>query len=422
MDAYAWYILGISLVIAFYMAWNIGANDVANSMGTSVGSGALTLKKAIIIAGIFEFLGAVLLGAHVTDTVRKGIVDPLAFSDNMYLFVYGMMAALLAAAIWITVATFYGMPISTSQSIVGGVAGFGAAAIFLGQMGSSSLHLEVLGLIVASWIISPLVGALLAFFMFWIIKTLILDKADPVKATKQVAPFLLFTVFSVIIAAVLIKAPEGSVIYGISLQNSILIAVGIGFVAFVIGYQYLFKYRPKKAKSDWESYGRVEFIFVYLQIISACAVAFAHGSNDVANAIGPVAAIYTTLMKGAIETKAVVPIGLLILGGVGIVIGLSTWGYKVIRTIGEKIAEITPTRGFSAEFGAALTILACSILKLPVSTSQVLVGAVIGVGFARGISAIDFRVVRNIIISWVITIPIAAGTAILIYIGIVQIT
>ncbi|MCK5560626.1 MAG: anion permease, partial [Thermoplasmata archaeon] len=209
MDAYAWYILAISLVIAFYMAWNIGANDVANSMGTSVGSGALTLKKAIIIAGIFEFLGAVLLGAHVTDTVQKGIVDPLAFSDDMYLFIYGMMAALLAAAIWVTIATFYGLPISTSQSIVGGVAGFGAAAIFLGQVESSTLHLEVLGKIAASWVISPLVGALLAFIMFWIIKTLILDKADPVRATKRVAPFLLFTVFTVIIAAVLIKAPEG---------------------------------------------------------------------------------------------------------------------------------------------------------------------------------------------------------------------
>ncbi len=421
MDPYAWYILAISLVIAFYMAWNIGANDVANSMGTSVGSGALTLKRAIIIAGIFEFLGAVLLGAHVTDTVRKGIVDPLAFSDDMYLFVYGMMAALLAAAIWITVATFYGMPISTSQSIVGGVAGFGVAAILLGQVGSSTLHLEVLGKIAASWIISPLVGAFLAFIMFWIIKTFILDKADPVKATKRVAPLLLFTVFSVIIAAVLIKAPEGSIIYGISLQNSILIAVVTGFVAFLIGFQYLFKYRPKKAKSDWEQYGRVEFIFVYLQIITACAVAFAHGSNDVANSIGPVAAIYTTLTKGAIETRAAVPIGLLVLGAVGIVIGLSTWGYKVIKTIGTKIAEITPTRGFSAEFGAALTILACSLLKLPVSTSQVLVGAVIGVGFARGISAIDFRVVRNIIISWVITIPVAAVTSIVIYLGIISI-
>jgi PiT family inorganic phosphate transporter len=418
MDAFAWYLLIIALVIAFYMAWNIGANDVANSMGTSVGSGALTLKRAIIIAAIFELLGAVILGAHVTDTVRKGIVDPMAFSDNMYLFIYGMMAALLAAAVWITIATFYGLPISTSQSIVGGVAGFGIAAIILGQVSSSTLHLEVLGKIVASWIISPLVGALLAFIMFWIIKNLILDKADPVKATKKVAPFLLFLVFTVIIAAVLIKAPKGSIIYGISTESSILIAVVVGFFAFLIGYQYLFRYKPKKAKTDWEKYGRVEFIFVYLQIISACAVAFAHGSNDVANAIGPVAAIYSTLIKGAIETKTAVPIVLLILGGIGIVIGLSTWGYRVIKTIGEKIAEITPTRGFSAEFGAALTILACSLLKLPVSTSQVLVGAVIGVGFARGISAIDFRVVRNIIISWIVTIPVAAGTAIGIYLGI----
>ena len=426
-------ILVLAILIAAYMAWNIGANDVANAMGTSVGSGALTLRRAIIVAAVFEFLGAVLFGSHVTDTIRKGVLD---FGDDETLaeysqeLMYGFMAALLAAAIWLTIATKWGLPVSTTHSIVGGVIGMG---LFIRP---SAVNWDKVLEIVLSWIASPLLGAILAFLSFWVIKKVIMEHDNPVERTRIMAPLLALPTFFVLGLALQFKALKGfysnldSAGYiskenwlpakeGTSFNpmvegawipaNSLLVALGIGIISSVLMYIFLRKYQFKE-----EGYAGVERVFVWLQIITACYVAFAHGANDVANAIGPMAAIYQIAVDGTLAASAEVPIGLLLLGGAGITVGVATWGYKVMDTIGKKITHITPSRGFAAEFGAATTVLIFSMpfLAVPISTTHTLVGAVVGVGLAGGASAVDFRVFAKIAASWVASLPVAGVGAV----------
>ena len=424
-------ILVLAILIAAYMAWNIGANDVANAMGTSVGSGALTLRRAIIVAAVFEFLGAVLFGSHVTDTIRKGVLD---FGDDETLaaysqeLMYGFMAALLAAAIWLTVATKWGLPVSTTHSIVGGVIGMG---LFIYP---SAVQWGEVGKIVLSWVASPLLGGILAFLSFWVIKKTIMEHDDPVERTRRLAPILALPTFFVLGLALQFKALKGfyknigkehwlPADEGTSLNpmvegawipaNALLVALAIGVFASVVMYFVLRRYEFKE-----EGYAGVERVFIWLQIITACYVAFAHGANDVANAIGPMAAIYQIASTGSLAASAEVPIGLLLLGGAGITVGVATWGYKVMDTIGKKITHITPSRGFAAEFGAATTVLIFSMpfLAVPISTTHTLVGAVVGVGLAGGASAVDFRVFAKIAASWVASLPVAGVGAVIFYI------
>ncbi|MGY8702623.1 MAG: DUF47 family protein [Candidatus Poseidoniales archaeon] len=433
-------VLIAAMVIAAYMAWNIGANDVANAMGTSVGSGALTLKRAILVAAIFEFLGAVLFGSHVTDTIRKGVLD-FGGEDFSYdlsqKLMYGFMAALLAAAIWLTVATKMGLPVSTTHSIVGGVIGVG---LFIQP---SSVNWGKVTEIILSWVISPLLGAVLAFLSFYAIKKLIMEHEYPLQRTKRLAPLLAFPTFFVLAFALQFKALKGffnnldsrgiidsdnwlpakengsfnpmSDSAWIPLNN-ILVAIAIGIVASMVMAAAIRRYKFKE-----EGYAGMERVFIWLQIITACYVAFAHGANDVANAIGPMAAIWdiSTSADGTLSADSVdVPIGLLLLGGIGITIGVATWGYKVMDTIGKKITHITPSRGFAAEFGAATTVLIFSMpfLAVPISTTHTLVGAVVGVGLAGGASAVDFKVFAKIAGSWVASLPFAGVGAIILYI------
>jgi PiT family inorganic phosphate transporter len=433
-------VLIAAMVIAAYMAWNIGANDVANAMGTSVGSGALTLKRAILVAAIFEFLGAVLFGSHVTDTIRKGVLD-FGGEDFSYdlsqKLMYGFMAALLAAAIWLTVATKMGLPVSTTHSIVGGVIGVG---LFIQP---SSVNWGKVTEIILSWVISPLLGAVLAFLSFYAIKKLIMEHEYPLQRTKRLAPLLAFPTFFVLAFALQFKALKGffnnldsrgiidsdnwlpakengsfnpmSDSAWIPLNN-ILVAIAIGTVASMVMAAAIRRYKFKE-----EGYAGMERVFIWLQIITACYVAFAHGANDVANAIGPMAAIWdiSTSADGTLSADSVdVPIGLLLLGGIGITIGVATWGYKVMDTIGKKITHITPSRGFAAEFGAATTVLIFSMpfLAVPISTTHTLVGAVVGVGLAGGASAVDFKVFAKIAGSWVASLPFAGVGAIILYI------
>ena len=433
-------VLIAAMVIAAYMAWNIGANDVANAMGTSVGSGALTLKRAILVAAIFEFLGAVLFGSHVTDTIRKGVLD-FGGEDFSYdlsqKLMYGFMAALLAAAIWLTVATKMGLPVSTTHSIVGGVIGVG---LFIQP---SSVNWGKVIEIILSWVISPLLGAVLAFLSFYAIKKLIMEHEYPLQRTKRLAPLLAFPTFFVLAFALQFKALKGffnnldsrgiidsdnwlpakengsfnpmSDSAWIPLNN-ILVAIAIGIVASMVMAAAIRRYKFKE-----EGYAGMERVFIWLQIITACYVAFAHGANDVANAIGPMAAIWdiSTSADGTLSADSVdVPIGLLLLGGIGITIGVATWGYKVMDTIGKKITHITPSRGFAAEFGAATTVLIFSMpfLAVPISTTHTLVGAVVGVGLAGGASAVDFKVFAKIAGSWVASLPFAGVGAIILYI------
>ena len=433
-------LIGVALIVCSYMAWNIGANDVANAMGTSVGSGALTLRRAIIVAAVFEFAGAVFFGSHVTDTIRKGVLD---FGDSGFSYelsqslMYGFMAALLAAAIWLTIATKFGLPVSTTHSIVGGVIGMGL------WIQPSSVNWAKVGEIVMSWVASPLLGGVLAFLSFIVIRRVIFNHEKPLERTKSVAPLLALPTFFVLGLALQFKGlkgfyknlddaglidssnwlpPKDGSTFNPLLEgawiplNSLLVALAIGSIASTILWFVLRRYEFKE-----EGYAGVERVFIWLQVITACYVAFAHGANDVANAIGPMAAIYdiATSATGTLSPDQVdVPIGLLLLGGAGITIGVATWGYKVMDTIGKKITHITPSRGFAAEFGAATTVLIFSMpfLAVPISTTHTLVGAVVGVGLAGGASSVDFRVFGKIAASWVASLPVAGGGAVLFYV------
>ena len=433
-------ILGVAVLVCAYMAWNIGANDVANAMGTSVGSGALTLRRAIIVAAVFEFAGAVFFGSHVTDTIRKGVLD---FGDDGFDYelsqklMYGFMAALLAAAIWLTVATKFGLPVSTTHSIVGGVIGMGL------WIEPSSVNWGKVGEIVLSWVASPLLGGILAYLSFVLIRKLIFKHDKPLERTRNLAPLLALPTFFVLGLALQFKGLKGfyknldsagyidkenwlppkdgntfnPLLDGAWIPlNSLLVALVIGSLASSLLWMVLRRYEFKE-----EGYAGVERVFIWLQVITACYVAFAHGANDVANAIGPMAAIYdiATSTTGILSQDQVdVPIGLLLLGGIGITVGVATWGYKVMDTIGNKITHITPSRGFAAEFGAATTVLIFSMpfLAVPISTTHTLVGAVVGVGLAGGASSVDFRVFGKIAASWIASLPFAGFGAVLFYI------
>ncbi len=406
-------VLVMAIVAAFYMAWNIGANDVANAMGTSVGSGALTLMGAVVLAGIFEFAGAALVGTQVTETIRKGIVEVTLFEpggafgeDGPLILAIGMLSALLAAGLWLQLATMAGLPVSTTHSIVGAVIGFALIAI-----GPTAVDWGTVGQIVASWVISPALGGIIAAAMFLIILHGILQKDDPIVATRRLGPHLVALVVFLLVLSFIYKALKNVVKdphWGMVLGSAALLAL----LAFLLARLWL---SPIRARED-KPFNFVEKVFGRLQIVTACFVAFAHGANDVANAVGPLAAVVQIHAIGELPAKVPVPFWILVLGGAGIVIGLATWGYKVIATIGKKIIELTPTRGFSAEFGAAVTVLIASRLGMPVSTTHTLVGAVVGVGLARGLAALNLRVVAKIVNSWLATLPVAAGLSALLFV------
>ncbi len=455
------------LLAGFYMAWNIGANDVSNAMGTSVGSGALTLLKAVIIAGVLEFCGAFFLGGNVSKTIQQGLVDPLFFSEDPKVLFYGMLSSLLATAFWLQVASYFGWPVSTTHAIVGALLGFGC---LIG--GLDAVEWAQVGKIASSWVISPALSALFAFLIFSILQRQVLFAMNPIYATRRLIPILSFIVLVVFTLSVLFNG-VGSFHLELSLMEMLLIAVIIGGIGALVSVLLL--RRKKFLKGKWETtspnvtqqifslakalkhlrrielatkkserlgigqitkdvenytekvrnkvgfYEKksqlqvVEKMFASLQILSACYVAFAHGANDVANAIGPVAAALDIIRNKHLILNAHIPLSLLTLGGVGIVIGLATWGWRVMETIGKKITELTPTRGFSAEFGAAITILIASKLGLPISTTHCIVGAVLGVGLARGITALNLRILRDIALSWVITLPSSAIFSIVIF-------
>jgi PiT family inorganic phosphate transporter len=409
-------ILIITVIAGLYMAWTIGANDVANAMGTSVGSGALTLTAAIVLAGIFEFTGAVLVGTNVTQTISKGIIEVSRFDPGgdfgergPYILALGMLAALVAAAAWLHLATHFGLPVSTTHSIVGAVVGIG-----LVSFGWHGVDWGKMGEIVASWFVSPVLGGFIGFLTFVFIRRRILGAGNPVAATQAVAPYLVGIVISVMSLSFIYKALK-NVLDAPPLVVALAISVSFGSLIGVLTGSFIRRSPPRQPSP----YVYVERIFAILQIATACFVAFAHGANDVANAVGPLSAV-VTLYQGGFSTVAAsvsVPCWVLAVGGVGIVVGLATWGYKVIATIGKQITDMTPTRGFSAEFGAATTVLIASSLGLPVSTTHTLVGGVVGVGLAHGIGALNVRVIRNIVGSWLATVPASAALAALLFIG-----
>ena len=460
-------LMTLALLFGFYMAWNIGANDVANAMGTSVGSGALTFKRAVILAAILEFAGAFFVGSSVSDTVRKGIVDPVLFEGDPQAFVLGMLSALLAAGVWLQIASYFGWPVSTTHSIVGAIVGFGVV-----YGGLSAVEWGGVGKIAASWVISPLMSGTISFLIFQVVLHRVFYRADPIKAVRTFTPYMVFIVLAIMTLVMVFKGLK-HLHLDLSFPIALLVASGVGLLGAIVSVFLLRRYKTDDTDDDQRQareqyttramtralkhlhrarrsagveeiasidaviketrsltdtslkranlgstnneFRQVERIFIFLQILTACFVAFAHGANDVANAIGPLSAAVQTINQGAVAATSVVPMWALALGGVGIIVGLATYGWRVMETVGKKITELTPSRGFCAEFGAATTIVIASKLALPISTTHTLVGAVLGVGLARGIGAINLSTVRDIALSWVITIPAGALLAIIFY-------
>lgn len=407
---YGYILLIIGCVCGFFMAWGIGANDVANAMGTSVGARALTLWQAVLVACVFEFAGAYLAGGEVTSTIRKGIIDAGVMSDNPELLVYGMIASLLAAGIWLLIASYFGWPVSTTHSIVGAIVGFAAVGI-----GFDAVKWGKVGSIVASWVVSPVMAGTISFLLFTSVKRLILQTSDPFMSAKRYVPFYMFLAGFVVSMVTFLKGLKH---VGLSFTASESIAWSLVFalVISLLGTLMLQRIDNTKKEKNGAMFDGVERIFAVLMVFTACAMAFAHGSNDVANAIGPLAAIVSVVQSGGeIASKSILPPWVLLIGASGIVIGLGTLGYRVMMTVGRAITELTPSRGFAAELAAAGTVVVASGTGLPISTTHTLVGAVLGVGLARGIGAINLGVVGKIILSWIVTLPVGAGLSILFF-------
>ena len=393
----------LAVVLGLYMTWGIGANDVANAMGTSVGSGAISIKQAIIIAAIFEFSGAFIAGGNVTKTIRKGIIDPTPILGNPEILVWGMLSSLLVAALWLTVASWMGWPVSTTHSIIGAIVGFAMVGI-----GVDAVNWSKIGTIVISWVVSPMVGGTFSFLIMRSIQRFILDTDRPFRNAQRYAPLYIFFVGFLISLVTLFKGLKHLEIE-LNIPQSFLVALAFGSIIALIGRFLIDRLRMKEAESVHDQFTQIEKIFGVMMLFTACAMAFAHGSNDVANGIGPMAAVVSIVQSGGeMAQKSALPLWILVVGGCGIILGLATFGYRVLQTIGTKITELVPTRGFSAELAAAATVVLASRTGIPVSTTHIAVGAVVGVGLARGIGALDLRVIGGIFMSWVITLPVGA--------------
>ena len=410
IETYGFILMVMAIVFGLYMTWGIGANDVANAMGTSVGSGAITVKQAIVIAAIFEFAGAFIAGGNVTQTIRKGIIDPSSITNSPEILVFGMLSALLAAGIWLMVASTKGWPVSTTHTIVGAVIGFAIVGI-----GVDAVEWGKVAQIAASWVVSPVLGGTISFILMMSIRRLILNTENPFQNAKRWGPVYIFLVGFIISLVTLFKGLKHLNIE-LTVGMSFLSALIFGLILAGIG-QILINRVEVDEESDREfHFASVEKVFTPMMIFTACAMAFAHGSNDVANGIAPLAAVVSIVQSGGeVAQKSALPIWILVLGGVGIVVGLATMGYRVMKTIGSGITQLTPSRGYCATLAAAATVVLASRTGLPVSTTHIAVGAVIGVGLARGVGAIDLRVIGSIIVSWLVTLPAGAALAALFF-------
>jgi len=404
-------LLTLACLFGLFMAWGVGANDVANAMGTSVGSKALTLVQALIIAAIFEFLGAYLAGGSVTDTISKGIINsqiPLVH-EHPELLIYGMISSLLATAGWLVIASKLGWPVSTTHSIIGAIIGFAAVGI-----SPSVVHWSALSSVVGSWVITPVIAGSISYLVFSSIQKFILNSTQPFKMAQRYLPCYIF-VLGFILAIITITSGLSHIGIFFNHSETYCIAIGTGLFVALVARFVLARMKEDRQADKQFAYSSVERLFGYMMIFTASSMAFAHGSNDVANAVGPLATVVAIIDTGTLSNHTILPQWVLLLGGTGIIIGLATYGYKVIATIGKNIMELTPSRGFSAEISAATTVILASGLGLPISTTQTLVGAVLGVGMARGISALNLRVIGTIFVSWVITLPAGAILSIIVF-------
>ena len=395
-------ILIVGYIFGFYMAWNIGANDVANSMAPAVGAKAITIRQAVFIAGILNILGATFIGSHVTNTIRKGIVSTEILADP-HVALIGALSALLAAALWVSFATWKSLPVSTTHAIVGAMIGFGIMA-----GGFSVIKWDKLGAVALSWFISPFFSVIIAFIMFKIIVRLIISKKNQFDKALNLSPYFVGITLFVIILSFLFKTPLGKKL-SIETPAALAVSLILSIILGIICKNLLSRFIKKNSKSTAEN------IFKRIQIGTCCYVALAQGANDVANAIGPLAVIYFIVKTGNIGGTVPVPLFLLFFGGIGIACGVAMAGHRVMDTIGSKITTLSNTRGFAVEFAAATTVLVASKMGLPVSTTHAAVGGVLGVGLARGIEAVNFRIIFKIMLYWILTVPAAALTSMVIF-------
>ena len=403
-------LLIIACIVGFFMAWGIGANDVANAMGTSVGARALTLAQAVLVACIFEFAGAYLAGGEVTSTIRKSIIDSAIIGQTPELLVFGMIASLLAAGIWLLVASYFGWPVSTTHSIVGAIVGFASVGI-----GFDVVMWPKVASIASSWIVSPVLAGTISFLLFTSVKRLILQKQDPFASAKRYVPFYMFLAGFLMSMVTFLKGLK-HVGLSFTFSQSIAWSLVFALVVTLIGTLLLQRIDNTIREKNGAMFDGVERVFAVLMVFTACSMAFAHGSNDVANAIGPLAAVVSVVQSGGVvAAQSTIPSWVLLIGATGIVIGLAMLGLRVMMTVGRAITELTPSRGFAAELAAAGTVVIASSTGLPISTTHTLVGAVIGVGLAKGIGAINLNVVGKIILSWIVTLPVGAGLSILFF-------
>ena len=396
-----YYILIAGYILGFYMAWNIGANDVANSMASAVGAKAITVRQAVFIAGILNVVGAVYIGSHVTNTIRKGIVSTEILADP-HIALIGALAALLSAALWVSFATWKSLPVSTTHSIVGAMVGFGIMA-----GGFSVIKWGKLAAVVLSWIISPVFSLVIAFVMFKFIVKIILSKKDSFAWALKLSPFFIGIAVFIVVLSFIFKTPLGKTLAPGNL-TALLLALIVAIIFGFAGMKLLSRFIQERKDG-------AEAIFKRIQIGTSCYVALAQGANDVANAIGPLAVIYFIVKTGGVGAEVPVPVFLLLFGGIGIAFGISMAGARVMETVGKKITTLTNTRGFSVDFAAATTVLIASKMGLPVSTTHAAVGGVLGVGLARGLEAVNFRIIIKIMLYWVLTVPISAITSMIIF-------
>lgn len=409
IEDYGSTLLILTVIFGFFMAWGVGANDVANAMGTSVGAKAITLRQAIVIAMVFEFAGAYLAGGEVTSTIRKGIIDPGLLADDPELLVYGMMSALLAAGIWLLIATTFGWPVSTTHSIVGAIVGFASVGISV-----DAVNWAKVGEIASSWVVSPVMAGTISFLLFMSVRKFVFDTQDPYASAKRAVPVYIFLVGFIIAMVTMIKGLK-HVGLDLTFRQAIIFSLMFAALVAIVGIVAISRIK-RVVDSASHDIVNIERMFGVLMIFTACSMAFAHGSNDVANAIGPLAAVNSIISSGGeVVQSARMPNWILLLGAGGIVAGLALYGYRVMRTIGTNITELTPSSGFAAELAAATTVVIASGYSLPVSTTHTLVGGVLGVGLAKGMEALNMRVVGTIFISWLVTLPAGAILAIIFF-------
>ena len=399
----------MALAFGLCVCWGMGANNVANAMGTSVGSGAVTLKSALLLAAVMEFAGAYLAGGEVAATVSKGIIDGRVFEPVPHLLLFGMIGALLAAGIWLAIASMRGWPVSATHAIVGAICGAGVAAL-----GTGAVNWETMAEIVVSWLISPVLGAIVALLLTLSIRKLIFNTGNPIRQARRWGPMYAFLV-GWIVALVTITTGLKYVNISLGGVQGQLLAIAIGIVLAIVAKALMGRIHLEESEDRIFHFASVEKLFVPLMVFTGAAMAFAHGSNDLANGVGPMATAIQIIETQAVSARSAVTPFMLLLGAIGIAVGVVTYGYKVMATIGNKITQLTPTRGYAATVAASIVVVAASGIGMPVSTTHIAVGAVIGVGIARGIGALDMRVIGGIILSWIVTVPIAGILAAVVF-------